>query len=237
MLVPSRQGASGGRGGGLLHERGQIDEPIVAPCPTGAGHGTIHAIQRAQHNQQLHLVEREIWRTAAIVAILPAGDHRSAVLHARKRVRRDATVGKAMAVGLVQIRHELFHVTVAHGIEIAFQRHAAGTEHQNRGFAVVGHAIDPRRDETGVMQSQQHGVMMMDGVDGGTVPAHGHAGQPNPLPQLIEISGDMHLIVEHGYDETVAVGVNGIVDAGVFDEIVIENGLQHARIGTGIETA
>ena len=59
--------------------------------------------------------------------------------------------------------------------------------------------------------------MVVRGVDGGTVTAHGNTGQAKPLPHLIEVAGCMYLIVEHGNGVLRAFIIDDIVNTGMFD--------------------
>ena len=70
--------------------------------------------------------------------------------------------------------------------------------------------------------------MMVHGVNGGTIAAHGNTGQAKPLPHLIEVTGRMYLIVEHGNGVLRAFIIDDIVNTGVFDQIIIQRGLQYA---------
>ena len=139
-------------------------------------------VQRAEQNQQLYFVQRIVWRRAAIVAILPSCDHRLSVFHARQRFGSDSTMGEAVPVRFGQIGHEQFHVMVGHGVRIAFQGHVVAVKHQNGRFAAVCDSVDSRHRQSGVLQAENHRVMVVDGVEGGTVTAHGDPGQPDPLP-------------------------------------------------------
>ena len=182
VLVAGGQGAYRRRNRRLLDEWRQVDQLLVAPRPAGACDRTVDAVQRAEQNQQLYFVQRIVWRRAAIVAILPSCDHRLSVFHARQRFGSDSTMGEAVPVRFGQIGHEQFHVMVGHGVRIAFQGHVVAVKHQNGRFAAVCDSVDSRHRQSGVLQAENHRVMVVDGVEGGTVTAHGDPGQPDPLP-------------------------------------------------------
>ena len=233
MLVPARQCARGSGNGSLLYEGCQIDQLLVSPSPASAGDRTIIAIECGKKNQQLHFVECEVRSGTAIIAIMPTCDYRMPVFHAGQGFRSDATMGEAMMVCCGEIFHERFHIMVGHGVLVAFQWHAVAVEHQNGGFSIIGHTIHARSFQTGIGQAENHGVMMVHGVNRGTVATHGNTGQAKPLPYLVEISGRMHLIVEYGNGVLLAVIVDNIVNTGIFGQIVIQRGLQYSRIDVG----
>ena len=70
--------------------------------------------------------------------------------------------------------------------------------------------------------------MMVHGVNRGTIAAHGNTGQAKPLPHLIEVTGRMYLIVEHGNGVLRAFIIDDIVNTGIFDQIIIQRGLQYS---------
>lgn len=128
----------------LLHKRRQINQLLIAPGSASAGDRTVDAVQRRKQYEKLYLVEGEVWRCAAIIAILPSGNHRLIVLHTRQGVGCDAPMCETMAMRCCEIFHECFHIMVGHGVLVAFQRHVVAVEHQNGGFSIISHTVHVR---------------------------------------------------------------------------------------------
>ena len=78
------------------------------------------------------------------------------------------------------------------------------------------------RGQFDIVQTQQHGEMMLDGVTHGTVTSDGHTGETHPVPQLLQIADGMGLRVDDGNDETTVVRGIQIVDARAFGQIVVQ---------------
>ena len=146
-------------------------------------------------------------------------------------------MGESPPVRHVEIAHQRDGIVVAQRVEIAGQGGGIGVQHEQGRFAAVHDAVRPRRGQPDVVQTEQHRQMMMDGVGRGPVAAHGDAGQPQPLPQLVEIPGVMRLSVDDGNGEASAAPVEHVIDARVLRQVVIQRGPKHPRFGVRLGTA
>ena len=121
-----------------------------------------------------------------------------------------------------QISHIRYGVRLGKRVQVGGQLDGVRIQHQNRGLVRIGDAVGGGRGQFDIVQTQQHGEMMLDGVTHGTVTSDGHTGETHPVPQLLQIADGMGLRVDDGNDETTVVRGIQIVDARAFGQIVVQ---------------
>ena len=125
-----------------------------------------------------------------------------------------------------QVAHVGHGIRLGKRVQVGGQFDGVCIQHQNRGFVGIGDAVGCGRGQFDIVQTQQHGEMMLDGVTHGTVTSDGHTGETHPVPQLLQIADGMGLRVDDGNDKTTVIRGLHIVDARTFRQIVIQRGRQ-----------
>ena len=125
-----------------------------------------------------------------------------------------------------QISHIRYGVRLGKRVQVGGQLDGVRIQHQNRGLVRIGDAVGCGRGQFDIVQTQQHGEMMLNGVAHGTIASNGHAGKTHPIPELLQIADGMGLRVDDGNDKTTVIRGLHIVDARTFRQIVIQRGRQ-----------
>ena len=121
-----------------------------------------------------------------------------------------------------QISHIRYGVRLGKRVQVGGQLDGVRIQHQNRGLVRIGDAVWGGRGQFDIVQAEQHGKVMLNGVAHGTIASNGHAGKTHPIPELLQIADGMGLRVDDGNDETTVVRGIQIVDARAFGQIVVQ---------------
>ena len=125
-----------------------------------------------------------------------------------------------------QISHIRYGVRLGKRVQVGGQLDGVRIQHQNRGLVRIGDAVGGGRGQFDIVQAEQHGKVMLNGVAHGTIASNGHAGKTHPIPELLQIADGMGLRVDDGNDKTAVIRGLHIVDARAFRQIVIQRGRQ-----------
>ena len=123
------------------HEGGQRG---VAPSLPGRFNRRLHADQRSEQCEQLHLIQCGVGRGGGVVAVEPTGNYCGAVLESRKRIGGDAAVRVTSAIRHGQVAHIRHGIGLGQGIEIGGHFDGMRIQHQNGGLIGIGDAIYDR---------------------------------------------------------------------------------------------
>ena len=125
-----------------------------------------------------------------------------------------------------QVAHVGHGIRLGKRVQVGGQLDGVRIQHQNRGLVRIGDAVWGGRGQFDIVQAEQHGKVMLNGVAHGTIASNGHAGKTHPIPELLQIADGMGLRVDDGNDKTTVIRGLHIVDARAFRQIVIQRGRQ-----------